>query len=63
MGGEGCEHICMDVCPNIKIGDKTIKIKDNGKTNINPVSCGCCEICVRTCPYSAIKIVGKKVKL
>ena len=63
MGGVDCEHICQDVCPNVKIGDNTITVNQNAKAVINPLSCGCCEICIRECPYSAIEIIKEKIKL
>ena len=63
MGGMDCEHICQDVCPNVKIGDDTITINQNEKAVINPASCGCCEICIRECPYGAIEMIEEKIKL
>jgi NAD-dependent dihydropyrimidine dehydrogenase PreA subunit len=63
MGGVNCDHICLDVCPNVKIGDKTITINENKKAVINPASCGSCEICIRECPYSAIEIIEEKIIL
>ncbi|HEX7468543.1 MAG TPA: DUF166 family protein, partial [Methanobacterium sp.] len=63
MGGVDCEHLCLDVCPNVKIGDDTITINENKKSFINPASCGCCEICIRECPHSAIELTEEKIKL
>lgn len=63
MGGDECEHICKDVCPNVKIGDETITIDYNQKAHINPASCGCCEICIRECPYGAIEMIEEKIEL
>ncbi|AEG18407.1 DUF166 domain-containing protein [Methanobacterium paludis] len=63
MGDTECDHNCIDVCPNVKIGDDTIILKDNGKVVIDPASCGCCEICVRECPYGAIEIVDEEIPL
>ncbi|MDI6724011.1 MAG: DUF166 family protein [Methanobacterium sp.] len=56
QGGENCDYICRDVCPTLKIGDKTIIIKETGKVKINPETCGYCEICVQKCPFKAIEI-------
>jgi NAD-dependent dihydropyrimidine dehydrogenase PreA subunit len=61
-GGDNCDHICYGVCPNVKIGDKTVVIKENGKVEIDALSCGCCEICVQKCPFGAIEI-KKHIKL
>lgn len=63
MGGDGCEHLCKDICPNVKIGDDTITICENQKAYINPSSCGCCEICIRECPYGAIDMIEEKIEL
>jgi len=63
MGGTDCDHICMDVCPNVKIGDETVTVDADEKAVIDPVSCGCCEICVRECPYGAIEIVEEKIDI
>jgi thymidylate synthase len=63
MGGVDCEHLCFDVCPNVKIGDDTITINENEKAVINPASCGCCEICIRECPYGAIELIEEKIIL
>jgi len=34
-GGDNCDHICYEVCPHVKIGDKTVNIKENGKAEID----------------------------
>ena len=52
-GGDKCDHICYEVCP---IGDETVKIKENGKVEINARSCGYCSTCVQKCPFGAISI-------
>lgn len=55
-GGEDCCHVCVDVCPLVKIGDRTITVKKSQKAEINPETCGCCSKCVQRCPFEAIKI-------
>lgn len=55
-GNGNCDHLCIDSCPSVKIGDKTIVIKENGKAKIDAASCGCCDICVQECPFGAIEI-------
>ena len=52
-GGDNCDHICYEVCP---IRDETVKIKENGKVEIDAQSCGCCSTCVQKCPFGAISI-------
>lgn len=61
QGGEDCEHLCREVCPNVLSGDNTIKLRDDEKVDINPASCGVCEICIPECPYGAIEIVEEKI--
>lgn len=63
QGGEACDHICYEVCPTIKIGDKTIIIEDNKKATIDAKSCGCCGICVKNCPFCAIEIIDERMAL
>ncbi len=63
MGGIECDHLCVNICPNVKIGDNTIKVNKDQKAVISPLSCGCCEICIRECPYGAIEMVEDKIEL
>jgi len=63
MDDSDCDHICRDVCPNVKIGDNSITVNENQKAVINPASCGCCEICIRECPYGAIEMIEEKIIL
>ncbi len=56
QGGESCGHECRDTCPTVKIGDNTIIIKENGKAEVNPETCGNCGICIQKCPSGAIEI-------
>jgi thymidylate synthase len=63
MGGVECEHVCRDVCPNVKIGDNTITVDKNQKAVIDPLSCGYCEICIRECPYGAIEMFEERIDL
>jgi thymidylate synthase len=62
-GDVDCQHICCDVCPNMKVGNNTININENGKAIIDPASCGCCNICVRECPHCAIEIIEERINL
>ncbi|KAF5086806.1 hypothetical protein DSECCO2_54550 [anaerobic digester metagenome] len=63
MGDVDCDHNCRDVCPQVKTGAKTITINDSGKAIIDPASCGCCEICIRECPYGAIELIEERMDI
>ena len=60
QGGVSCDYLCIDVCPTVKIGDKTINIEENKKAKIDPATCGCCELCIKECPFAAIEITNEK---
>lgn len=63
MGGDGCEHLCLGVCPQVNAGNGTIIIQADGKAYIDPASCGSCQLCIRECPYGCIEIVEEKMDL
>ena len=63
QGGEDCEYLCTDICPTVKIGDKTIVINEDKKVEVDPETCGCCELCIKECPFGAIGIIDKKLSL
>lgn len=62
-GGEDCDYLCREICPNVRAGDDTIFIDDDGKADIDPASCGVCEICLKECPYGVIEIFEEKIKV
>ncbi|MCK9152474.1 DUF166 domain-containing protein [Methanobacterium alcaliphilum] len=63
LGGEDCDYLCLKACPNVKAGDNTIFIKEDKKAEIDPASCGICEICIKECPYGAIEVFEEKIIL
>jgi NAD-dependent dihydropyrimidine dehydrogenase PreA subunit len=63
QGGEDCEHLCRDVCPQVKAGEPTITTHDDEKAYIDPASCGCCGLCINECPYGCIEIIEEKMSL
>ncbi len=60
--GEECDHLCIESCPQVKVGEDTILINGN-QAHIDPASCGCCEQCLSECPYGSIEIVKKRFDL
>lgn len=63
LGGEECHHLCLEKCPQVKIGEDTVAIRRDGKVGIDPATCGCCELCIPECPHGSIEIVEKKTSL
>ena len=56
--GKGCDYICMRFCPiNRNDKDCIIKGPDN-KIVIIEENCIGCGICVKKCPFDAIKVVN-----
>ncbi|MDR0900743.1 MAG: 4Fe-4S binding protein, partial [Methanobrevibacter sp.] len=62
-GLEECENICLKSCPNVLTGDNTIYLAEHGKAQIDPASCGVCEICIKECPYGAIEVYEEKIPI
>lgn len=62
-GDEDCNHLCRDVCPMGKIGVNTITLDKTNKAEINPLTCGVCELCIEECPYGAIEVHEGKLVL
>jgi ATP-binding cassette subfamily E protein 1 len=56
--GKGCDYVCMKFCPiNRNEQECIIKGKDN-KIVIIEENCIGCGICVKKCPFDAIKVVN-----
>jgi ATP-binding cassette subfamily E protein 1 len=54
-----CNHECKRICPVVKMGKECIKVeKVDKKTNISEILCNGCGLCVKKCPFNAIKIIN-----
>ena len=54
-----CDLICLRICPLNKTGKKCIELDENsGKPIINEEICIGCGLCVKKCPFNAIKIIN-----
>lgn len=62
-GLKECDNVCLNSCPNVLTGDNTIYLAENGKAEIDPASCGLCEICIKECPYGAIEVYEKEIQI
>lgn len=59
MNKKGCNLICAKYCPVNKTGDACISENEmTTKAKIDEEACIGCNICVKRCPYDAIKIIN-----
>lgn len=53
------EKPCIKYCPKVRTGEKTIELSPDGKNvRITENLCTGCGICIKKCPFNAIKIVN-----
>lgn len=53
-----CNKECYRFCPKVRAGDQTIEFGEDGKPIIHEELCAGCGICVKKCPFKAIRIVN-----
>nr|WP_319374697.1 DUF166 family protein [uncultured Methanobacterium sp.] len=58
-----CQEECIRSCPQVLIGLDTITLNPDNMAEIDPATCGYCEICVRECPLDAIEIKSGRFEL
>ena len=55
---EKCDLVCIRFCPMVRTRREAIRIGDNGKAYVAEMICSGCGICVRKCPFDALRIVN-----
>ncbi|MEE9601558.1 MAG: 4Fe-4S binding protein, partial [Thermoplasmata archaeon] len=54
-----CNLECMGYCPPMRTGTEVIWLsQETGKAAISEETCIACGICVKKCPFDAIRIIG-----
>ncbi|MEM3399584.1 MAG: ribosome biogenesis/translation initiation ATPase RLI [Candidatus Micrarchaeia archaeon] len=55
---ERCGYLCISVCPGVRMGEETIVKDAEGFPVISEALCTGCGICVKKCPFGAIKVIN-----
>ncbi len=56
---DNCDYICVEVCPVVRGGFKeTVYPRENKKAAISESLCIACGICVKRCPFDAIRVIN-----
>ncbi len=56
---DNCDYVCAAVCPRVREGfTHTVYAKENKKAAIDEDLCISCGICVKRCPFDAIRIIN-----
>ncbi len=61
--GKVCDYICVSICPRNRAGEACIAKGEKGFPVIDEDLCIGCGLCVKKCPYDALKVVNLPEKL
>ncbi|MBT5641615.1 ATP-binding cassette domain-containing protein, partial [Candidatus Bathyarchaeota archaeon] len=53
-----CDQPCIRFCPMVRTRREAIRQDDEGKAYISEFICSGCGICVKKCPFDALRIVN-----
>lgn len=53
-----CDLVCIRFCPMVRTRREAIRLDDESKAYVAELICSGCGICVRKCPFDALRIVN-----
>ena len=53
-----CDEVCIRFCPMVRTRKEAIRMGDDGKAYVAEMLCSGCGICVKKCPFDALRIVN-----
>jgi ATP-binding cassette subfamily E protein 1 len=55
---EKCDLVCIRFCPMVRTRKEAIRQGEDGKAYVSELICSGCGICVKKCPFDALRIVN-----